>query len=57
MRRLYVQIYLTLIGVLLLSTMLGWLTWAVFPPPRHESRLYEQIGEVLTEILPRAEAR
>ncbi len=52
MRRLYLQIYLSVLAVLVLWSLLASLAWLVAPPPRSENRLYDQIAEVLGEVLP-----
>ncbi len=56
MRRLYLQIYLTVVGILVLFALLASLAWLVSPNTPRENRLNEQITGVLAEILPGPEA-
>jgi signal transduction histidine kinase len=55
MRRLHLQIYLTLVGILLLFTVLISVAWLLVPPSPEERRLFEGIGAVVSEILPGAD--
>ena len=52
MRRLYLQIYLSFVGILVLLGLLEGLAWFLMPEAPHERQLYEGVGKVLTEVLP-----
>ncbi len=52
MRRLYLQIYLSVVGILLLFTLLISVAWLVAPRSEEEVRLFEGIGAVVSELLP-----
>jgi signal transduction histidine kinase len=52
MRRLYLQIYLSVVGILLLFTLLISVAWLIEPPSEQEVRLFEGIGAVVSELLP-----
>ena len=52
MRRLYLQIYLAFVGILVLLGLLEGLAWYLMPDVPHERQLFESIGTVLGEVLP-----
>jgi signal transduction histidine kinase len=52
MRRLYLQIYLSVVGILLLFTLLISVAWLFAPRSEEEVRLFEGIGAVVSELLP-----
>ena len=56
MRRLYVQVYLTVLGVLLLLVVLGSIAWMAGPSRPRERQLYTELALLLSEILPEAGA-
>jgi len=55
MRRLYVQIYLAVVGILLLLGLLTSLAWWLIPSSRANLRPIEAVGVVLSETVPGAE--
>jgi len=55
MRRLWVQIYLTVLGVLLLFTLLVSLVWLVHPVSPWERDLAERLAAIVQEVLPAPE--
>jgi signal transduction histidine kinase len=55
MRRLSVQIYLTVVGTLLLLGFLTSLAWWLIPSARSDARPFEAVGTVLGEVLPGSE--
>ena len=50
MRRLYLQIYLTFVGVLLIFLVLGAIAWALMPTGMWQQR-FESTGAVIGELL------
>ena len=56
MRRLYLQIYLTLIGVVLIFLMLAGVAWWIAPDRPRERHVFEEMARLAAEILPPAEA-
>ena len=56
MRRLYLQIYLTLIGVVLLFMVLASIAWMIAPDRPRERHVFEEMARLAAEILPPAEA-
>ena len=52
MRRLAFQIYMTVVGVLLLFAVLVSLTWIVHPQAPWERDFAHELGAVVAEILP-----
>ncbi len=56
MRRLYVQIYLTVLGVLLLLLVLGSIVWMAGPERPRERQLYSELAELVSELLPESGA-
>lgn len=52
MRRLYIQIYLAFLGVLVVFAALSALTWLLFSPRVEEHRLVHGLAAVLSELLP-----
>ncbi|MDP6351635.1 MAG: HAMP domain-containing sensor histidine kinase [Alphaproteobacteria bacterium] len=57
MRRLYLQIYVTVVGIVILFGLLAALAWWAARDHRHESHLLDGIGAVLGEVLPPPGAR
>src|SRR5688572_12739623 len=56
MRRLYKQIYLTIIASLLLVVLLGGLLWRFAPHASHGRQGLELVGELIAPVLPPADA-
>lgn len=56
MRRLYLQIYLTVVGVLVLFAVLASLAWWMRPEMPRERRLYRELAEFAAEIVPAPDA-
>ncbi len=54
MRRLYLQVYLTLIAILLGFSVLTGLLWFLAPEHDAERRVIRGFGEVLAELIPQA---
>lgn len=52
MRRLYLHIYLTFIGILMLFALLASLAWWLTHDDERDLHLLEGIGSVLSEVLP-----
>ena len=52
MRRLYLQIYLTVVGILLLFGALVFAAWLLLPMSPQDRRALEGLGVVLSEMLP-----
>jgi signal transduction histidine kinase len=52
MRRLYLQIYLAVVAILLLFTVLAWVVWIVVAPVRQDRPILEGTASVLGELLP-----
>jgi signal transduction histidine kinase len=56
MRRLYKQIYLTIIASLLLVVLLGGMLWRFAPHPIPDQQGFELVGELVAPVLPPADA-
>jgi signal transduction histidine kinase len=56
MRRLYLQFYLTVVGVLVLFAVLASLAWWMRPEMPRERRLYRELAELAVEMLPPPDA-
>ncbi len=52
MRRLYLQIYVSLIGILVLFGILALIAWLVASPKLEEVPLFEEVGALLGDWLP-----
>ena len=52
MRRLYLQIYLAFVGILILFGTLIMLTWFLIPPRGPDLILFEEVAALAGEILP-----
>jgi signal transduction histidine kinase len=52
MRRLYLQIYLTFVGVIALFCLLLAAVWLLTPPTEDDRRMFEGAGEVAARMLP-----
>ena len=57
MRRLYLQIYATVVAIVVVFALLVGITWKVFGPSRDDERRFsEGIANVLARVLPPADA-
>ena len=56
MRRLYLQIYLTVIGVLVLFWILVGIAWFARPDNPRDREVYVEMAAIVTEILPGPDA-
>ena len=57
MRRLYLQIYATVVAIVVVFALLVGVTWKVFGPSRDDERRFsEGIANVLARVLPPADA-
>ncbi len=56
MRRLYKQIYLTIVASLLLVVLLGAMLWRFAPHPGTTQQGFELMGELIAPVLPPADA-
>jgi hypothetical protein len=52
MRRLYLQIYLAFVGILVLFGVLTVLAWFFFPPSGRDLLLFDGIAAMAEEVLP-----
>ncbi|MEW6364384.1 MAG: HAMP domain-containing sensor histidine kinase [Acidobacteriota bacterium] len=52
MRRLYLQVYLTVVGILVLFGILASIAWWLGPARENERRAFEGVGATLGELLP-----
>ena len=52
MRRLYLQIYVAFLGIVLLLGVLVTLSWWLAPAPWHDRRMFEGLAALVAESLP-----
>lgn len=52
MRRLYLQIYLTFVGILIFFGVLASIAWLLIPASSQEQQRLEGLGAALGELLP-----
>jgi len=52
MRRLYLQVYVALLGVLLVFLVLAALAWRLGPPPTADQQMLDGIGSLVADHLP-----
>ena len=56
MRHLYLQIYLTFVGIIVLFVILASMAWVLAPDREEDQRVYEGISALLAELLPGTQA-
>ena len=55
-RRLYLQIYLAFVGILVLFTVLVWIAFALRPESDTDRRMFEGLASLFGEVLPQTGA-